>query len=312
MAIVVETVNRRGRVLNSHYFAKNSITIGRSFDNDFVIDDHYVDPCHLEINVSDGQYICTDKNSINGLSSRKRKPLASPHTLADGDEVIIGKTLLRIGSKRTPTAPAVKLAFVESVGEFLASIPVVIISFLILLCSAYYDIKLSAFSLGDQTYAAMLTVVLSIVLMSSLFAFLGRVLKHDGRFLLYFSLINCIAILFYLYDFINPIVLFNLNIVQIDNIVDDFAYVSLFCLLLYVGLRFATRLRTKKLVMITSLLPALLLVDVLIPDTEAPFFDFYAPPYSPLVHHHSLYWGERNSHEQFQLSTQELYLVNDE
>lgn len=310
MAIVIETLNRRGRVLNSQYFAKNTITIGRSFENDYIVDDHYVDPCHIEVSVSNDQFVCNDKNSINGLYNRKRKRLNSPYFIEDGGEIFIGKTLLRIGSTRSITTPAVKLAFVESVGEFLASLPVAIVSFSLLLLCAIFEIEISAFDLDEYAYSVIIFIGVSVLLLAGFFAFLGRVLRHDSRFLLYFSLINGIAILSYLYDFIRPLIFFNLSYVQVDGVIDDLIYSVLFALLLYVALRFATRLRVKGLLIIASIAPLLMLVNVFVPDTGLENFDVYAPPYDALVRHESLYLGERLSHEAFQTSAQSLYKLD--
>jgi len=313
MAIVVESVSRKGRVLHSRYFANNTISIGRSYDNDYVLDDHYVDAHHLHVSTTEcGDYLCADNASVNGIASAKRRPLVSPHTItADGGTILIGKTLLRIASKRTVTAPAIKLSFIESVGEYLASIPFVIISLLLTLVLATMDVRLSTYDVEEEAYAAVFYVVIGALVLSLIFALLGRALRHDNRFLLYFSLINCVFILSYIYDLISPIIFFNVNVLSSDSGIDEMIYALIFSGFLYFAFRFSTRLRNKGLFLIASLIPTLILVDLLIPDTELEYFN-YSPPYDALVRHESVYWRKKQNHGQYLESVNDLYKVQAE
>lgn len=309
MAIVVETLNRLGRVLNSEFFDKTTISIGRAFDSDYVVDDHFVDADHMTVHSDeDGSFLCVDNNSINGIRNQKRQVMVSPYRVEAGDKIVIGKTLLRIATSRTIVKPAMKMSFIESLGERLASLPIAIMSMICLLSLAVYDIYISAFTVSEETYVSVIYLLLASLFASTLLALLGKILRHDNRFLLYFTLINSVLILSYLYSLISPIVFFNLNFVTATSTINELFYVLLFAVFVYLGLRFSTRLRLKALAVLASIVPALMMVDIFIPDLDSKPFR-YIPPYSNLVIHNSFYWQSKQSHEQFQRSVERLYQV---
>jgi hypothetical protein len=68
--------------------AQPSTTIGRSEDNDIVVDDRWVSRHHARIRVDGPQYIVEDLGSKNGtLVNGKR--IEGPRVLVDGDEIQI-------------------------------------------------------------------------------------------------------------------------------------------------------------------------------------------------------------------------------
>jgi pSer/pThr/pTyr-binding forkhead associated (FHA) protein len=73
-----------------------STTIGRTTDNDIVLDDTQVSRCHAMLLVEDSAVLLLDMESSNGTSVNGRLALPDePVRLADGDVVVIGRMLLR-------------------------------------------------------------------------------------------------------------------------------------------------------------------------------------------------------------------------
>lgn len=68
--------------------AKPAMTIGRSEDNDIVIDDRWVSRHHARIRVDGQQYIVEDLGSKNGTLVNGQR-IEGPRGLADGDEIQI-------------------------------------------------------------------------------------------------------------------------------------------------------------------------------------------------------------------------------
>lgn len=68
--------------------AKPAMTIGRSEDNDIVIDDRWVSRRHARIRVDGQQYIVEDLGSKNGTLVNGQR-IEGPRGLADGDEIQI-------------------------------------------------------------------------------------------------------------------------------------------------------------------------------------------------------------------------------
>jgi len=69
-------------------FTKTAITLGRSAENDIVIDHPYVSRYHAQITQSAGGFIIVDKGSANGLTINGQRVMQ--HQLADGDIITIG------------------------------------------------------------------------------------------------------------------------------------------------------------------------------------------------------------------------------
>lgn len=68
-------------------------TVGKNDDNDLPLDrDLYVSRRHLQVHVQDGQVVAEDLGSSNGTFLRLKA--ATP--LAEGDELVVGKTVLRV------------------------------------------------------------------------------------------------------------------------------------------------------------------------------------------------------------------------
>ena len=81
------------KVLKEIALARPTITIGRTPDNDVVIDNLAVSSHHARI-VFDGEFNLEDLNSVNGTFVNKQR--VSSTSLKDGDEVSIGKHTLAL------------------------------------------------------------------------------------------------------------------------------------------------------------------------------------------------------------------------
>lgn len=104
MALIVEVVDSRGGTVKARLRLDGaSMSVGRGFDNDLILDDLYVDARHARISVSpDGEVEIEDLGSINGLvvvNEPGRVPRVSARA---GTQVRIGRTILRF---RDPSEP---------------------------------------------------------------------------------------------------------------------------------------------------------------------------------------------------------------
>jgi len=95
--IWVEILSRQRDVLTRHRIAGDSLTIGRGYANDLVLDDPHVAADHLRIGRdADGALVAEDLGSVNGLYL-EGVAARVPRVALDGHSAIrIGQTLLRI------------------------------------------------------------------------------------------------------------------------------------------------------------------------------------------------------------------------
>jgi hypothetical protein len=100
----IEMLARNGDVLHRHQVATLPIRLGRSYDNDFIIDDAYAAPQHALIEArEDGELVLRDLGTKNGIIHRGRR---YPSLVMTGDtEIRIGHTTLRVRGADFAVAP---------------------------------------------------------------------------------------------------------------------------------------------------------------------------------------------------------------
>jgi hypothetical protein len=105
--IWVEVLSRHHVVRERHRCAGPEIRIGRSYDNDVVVDDPYVDPHHVRIvRTGTGGLVAEDLGSVNGLVSDQSSRHVERVEI-DGNRLLrIGHTWLRIREASHAVAPA--------------------------------------------------------------------------------------------------------------------------------------------------------------------------------------------------------------
>lgn len=87
-------VYKDGEKVVSYPVEKNEVSIGRASDNDLIIDDFGVSRRHAKIVLDGGQFHIEDLQSRNG--TRVNNILVSRGPLKDGDEISLGKFILRV------------------------------------------------------------------------------------------------------------------------------------------------------------------------------------------------------------------------
>lgn len=96
-------VDADGRVLSTHPLSRKVNHIGRSRRNHVHIKDPLVSMRHLSISVSADKCVVTDLDSSNGTFINGER-LAQGQVLNEGDEIMLGKTLLRFAARQKNTA----------------------------------------------------------------------------------------------------------------------------------------------------------------------------------------------------------------
>jgi hypothetical protein len=102
----IETLARNGDVLHRHRVAELPITLGRGYDNDFILDDAHTAARHAVVDAGeDGTLVMRDLGSENGIVVHGKKFRISP---IDGTTVVrLGHTRLRIRDASFPVEPEV-------------------------------------------------------------------------------------------------------------------------------------------------------------------------------------------------------------
>lgn len=98
--IIIEILDRFGKVRERHKIARFPVRIGRSYKNDIILDDPYVSAEHLELLLDgDGHVMATDLNSDNGMFTLHPIIRHDILTLQDDQRIRIGHTDIRVRSE---------------------------------------------------------------------------------------------------------------------------------------------------------------------------------------------------------------------
>jgi hypothetical protein len=108
MALIVEVVDSRGGTVKARVRLDGaSLSVGRGFDNDLILDDPYVDARHARMSVSsDGEVEIEDLGSINGLVVVNEPGRVPRVNAGAGTQVRIGRTILRFRDPAEPVPAA--------------------------------------------------------------------------------------------------------------------------------------------------------------------------------------------------------------
>ncbi len=94
--IIIEVLDRFGKVKERHKINRFPVSIGRSYKNDIIIDDNYVSAEHVELMVDgDGHIMATDLHSDNGLFTIHPVIRHDILTIQENQRIRIGHTDLR-------------------------------------------------------------------------------------------------------------------------------------------------------------------------------------------------------------------------
>jgi pSer/pThr/pTyr-binding forkhead associated (FHA) protein len=85
-------VKYEDKVIEKFITEKKRVTVGRTPDNDIVLDNRGVSRCHAQIEFGEGQAVLIDNESLNGTFLNSRR--ISEEVLKDNDAIVIGKYTL--------------------------------------------------------------------------------------------------------------------------------------------------------------------------------------------------------------------------
>lgn len=211
MELIIEIINRSGRVLERRKLEGDSISIGRAYDNSLILDDMSVDPHHVSIETSnDDGFLLRDLASVNGLVY-KSKNIKNSISLQSGDEFVLGNTHLRIYSLNHPVKNTVSLDNVDGAVNYFSKNLVVIGAILLATLLIALEIWNGAIDeLKAQDFFETISILyIGAIAIALFWGLIGRVVKHEMFFKIQLSLILFYISLAVCIQFIYHTILFN-------------------------------------------------------------------------------------------------------
>ncbi len=196
MAIVIEWLTRSGAGQRIERFDKPRVRIGRSFDQDVILEDPFVDGEHLIIEENSDTLAlrCIELGSRNGTrcqgAAGGKRVIEGAAPLHSGDVVSLGRTRLRVFHSSHPVPEAMPLNRWHQGLNQLCSWPLVLILILAVVSlyalNAYTNLPLEK---HIQRYALeALYPLLGVFIYALFWALIGRVLRGDGRLMAHMAL----------------------------------------------------------------------------------------------------------------------------
>lgn len=247
--LVVEILDRFGKVRERHRLERFPVRIGRAYDNDIILDDPYVSENHVEIlRDGDGHTLITDLKSDNGMFSLHPLQRHDVINLHNNLRIRIGHTDLRFRSTTHPVRETYIDRGTPSRLHFILTttimLPVIwLLAGLIMLGMHYlqssHDVSLA------RLFGEILPVFIFIVAWAFAWSIASKLVTHKFYFAFHAMLVSLVICGFYLIEPVFEYIEFLFPITHLAErltLITDF---TLPAILLYGHFRQSTTLSKK-------------------------------------------------------------------
>lgn len=255
--IVLEVLEKSGKVRERVRLGSFPVSIGRAYDNDVILDDEHVSPHHLSIERDEqGVLRAVDLNSENGLYRIPSLKRVDALPIATDNQLLVGGTHIRI--RRTdfavaPTALANRRR--KSAQNTLASgaifVPILLAVAGMLLMEKYFQTfqKIKYQEMIQETISPLL----GLTVWAGIWAFIGRILGHRAVFFAHANMVLLAMLSIFGLDWFTEYYSFAFSTTASTKWIEASALTLIGGALLYGHLRLATQLRPKRLALTSGL-----------------------------------------------------------
>ena len=217
MALVIEVLDKQKRVMHRYFFHHSSITIGRGYHNDVILDDVHVDELHAVLTFDDTTgFTLADQDSVNGIRDKKKKKLAGATTFHEARDFYLGETRIRIIDSSLPIPDAIDL----KQDFWLSKMANSLLAALVLLVVVNLQFAYSTFvsSTEDIEFVKYLQacswLTLGVAIIAVSVSFIGKVVRREWRFSFNLFFFCCFGLVAETGDFILGVVTYNTYMVK--------------------------------------------------------------------------------------------------
>jgi len=285
--IIIEVLDRFGKVKERHKIKSFPVRIGRSYKNDIIIDDNYVSAEHVELMVDgDGHIMATDLHSDNGLFTIHPVIRHDILTIDNDQRIRIGHTDLRFRSENfivketffdhgrpsqwhliMTNGLILPLVWFLTAGILLAN------QFFMTIREVHFNILL----------ASVLPVLIVIVIWTFVWSVISKIITHKFYFAYHGIHVGLLLSGFYFIELSFEYLEFIFPINGLQSMLTIFSDLAFTMLLFYGHLRQSTHFRRRKTKLISGVIASLIVgVAYLISFVNQPQFSGQ-PDYSGLI-----------------------------
>lgn len=245
MEVVVEVLNHGSRVVEHKRQQGKVCRIGRAYDNDVIISEPHVCAHHAKLWQDENDRLwLTDTGSMNGIRSRRYQKLQGDIEVKSGDEFLIGLARIRFYQPDHRLPATLGLGIMDSALQYFSKpLPFMmqlLVLFSSLLLLEYYRFY-QPFAWKDFLPLVLSAPILA-VFWAGIWAFIGRVVRHEPRFITQMAVaVAYITSIEWLTVIIENLA-FNANSNNLVQVLSYLSHALLFSLLIALNLRVATHI----------------------------------------------------------------------
>ena len=305
---VVEVLDRGGKVVQRTELDQNSLSIGRGYNNDIILDDPYVCLEHVSVKVGDGKLLIDDLDSVNGISQNKYHFRGKQIKLSSNETFRIGHTTLRYRSANTLLQPTKVDLHIRGSFWSLHNPVLVLLAVFVLTSFIFFE---TIFSQVEETetvkiFADVFPAMVTILGWAGLWALFGKIMIDRISFMTHLGIFSLANIGFYLCSIILGYICYGLGL---DNIYTTVFVVSVALItiwMLYTHLSYSTRMSFRSM-FVTSIVLTLIGVSFYILNAQVMESEFDSMPrYDVILKSPDFNFVHGDSLESFFTETEEL------
>lgn len=296
-------------------FTSDRIHVGRSFDNDVILNDPHVSERHLVI-ASDGEKITIkDLQSRNGTYSLKMNQMVGEAVISSGEELVLGKTRVRVYLDSHAVAPAKVLIqtnkFFKLIQKPAAAWGLLLILLAWTLLEAHFTTTKNE-SLVKLLPSPIVTFCI-ILVWAGFWSFVGRLVQHHVHFFVHIAIGSLWFLAYGILQNANDYLGFYAGSQLLHTICEYIFYSLLLAGTLYFSLTFATGMTDKQKAVFSGIFTLLLVGSVTglqlsaseYYPTGAPYDTLLKPPVFGVRPNHSIEQFVKSSEELFEFDAEE-------
>jgi len=259
-ALIIEEISRGHKLLHRYKIAKNTISIGRGYQNDIILSDPHICSEHVNIHFDGNHWHINDLNTINGTQFEDGKQSADNHLVQSGDIITLGKSQVRLIFPHHAIEETVALSTFESFINLMRHPVALFLSmaiFSLIAGSLFYLNKPTEVNFS-QLFVPAIGMTLLFALWPGGVALVSHLTKHEARIMAQLGVSFAFFNLMWLSDVLESIVAFNSsNNWPLASLITLLPIALAFCLFWlnsYIGFHMSSKRRMIVSLAVTTLL----------------------------------------------------------
>ena len=250
-----------GKVKEHILISEQGVTIGRSWDNDVILKDRYVDPKQARLSLVNDELIIEDLDSTNGTEVSGQRVNGKGFSYKVGDLISVGDTIIRLLKVTTDVAKTRRRSLWFHYVRFFK--PLSILVLLLIAAGGLYVFSGWAFSSMPYSLADaagdFFESVSGIIVIAGCFAVLNKLFKGKSSYKEHLIVVSFVFVFREVADFIVWIIRFNVQYNSFGDLLTIFSQGFVSVLFIVGGLSYITQLNRLSIWLIAALCSASLI-----------------------------------------------------